>query len=143
MAGFKGLAVGMAFILIFGIAYLSFITNYTTDNNSNVTLDTDYNSALTQIKGNSTNFAITVNSSYEGYSQSELAGGSENVQTGGFLKILPTDLYDGVKAIINLSFLKVFGSDTDFGIVLRVLSSVLVLIILLFGVKLWLGRTPD
>lgn len=136
---------GMMMVMLFAFAIISYTVGYGNDNEVAINIaDDDELSALqTNLENNAGDFLININSSLESFSKSELGTGDEIDRKGGQFKSQTRSPYDATKNIINVGFVKIFGSDTEFGVVLTTFLTFLGAVSLLYIVKAWVGKNPD
>lgn len=135
--------VALAFIGLFSIAIISYVTNYTTENSSNITLGNEFSQTSTRLKSGFDSFETDANSSSGFFEKSSIKSGDENVEGGSFIKVPRRQLYTNTKNIMNLTNSQIFGNDVSFGIVTTLIISLLATILVLYAWKTWKGGNPD
>lgn len=134
-------------IAIFAIAITSYAVNFGEDNNTSMNLseDSDMSSIKNLIESNLVDFKGQSNSSSSSFQKSKIESGDDNVATGGFFKTI-TGPIEAVKSTLSLGNKKIFGSEqgnSQFGIILTVFSSFLVVLWILLIWKTWAGKNPE
>lgn len=131
-------------LLVFAVSIISYATNFASDNNANVSLsdDDDFTSLSSDLEGNITQFNTETNQSSKAFFESEITEGDETTRTGGQFKVGMGDLISGAKVIVNIIFVKIFGSDVGFA----VFATVIIAFLVYFGYRLiwqtWKGGFP-
>ena len=124
------------FLLIFGIAVVSYVFNFTYDNNSFTTLDDDFSAFNTNLRNNVTTYTTEVNTSSNNIITSTVSEGSQTTVTGQGIKVGIFTLFTVVNSVFALVRDKIFGgAGAPFVIILTVIG--------LYIYKTWIGANPD
>ena len=142
--GIAKLSISLTMIALFTIAILGFAINFAVDNDAAVDISDD--SQLTSLYSNAQSNASGINDAAEDTYQSiidtTVEPGSDIIQSAAPFAITPFSLLGTVTNIMQVGYIKVFGSGTGFGIFLSTLSGLLVLLLGYFIVQLWKGGNP-
>jgi len=143
--GLIKLIIGLAFLGLFSIAVISYVTQFADDNEVGVDLNDDpmLSTVDTNLRGGFDTFVTSSNSSSDILESSEIKSGDENVEGGGQFKVVRKDMYDNTKQIFALTNSKVFGGDVSFAVVTTAIASLLLTIFGLYVWKTWKGGNPD
>lgn len=129
--------------ILFGITILGFVANFTSDNNSLVNLDDNFNVYNNQFKNNVTTYYSESGNITEGIYTATITEGDTTTRTGGSFKVGFSGLIGGMNGIFNLVKYQIFDNDPAFTIFLTALSSFIAIIIGLYIWKTWQGGSPD
>ena len=142
--GIAKLSISLTMIALFTIAILGFAINFAADNDAAVDISDD--SQLTSLYSNAQSNASGINDAAEDTYQSiidtTVEPGSDIIQSAAPFAITPFSLLGTVTNIMQVGYIKIFGSGTGFGIFLSTLSGLLVLLLGYFIVQLWKGGNP-
>lgn len=134
----------LVFIALFTIAILTFTINFASDNNSPIDISND--PELSNLKSDTETLAKDISEDsedqYQSIIDSTIEPGSEVIQSSGPFAITPKNVISVVKNILNVGYVKIFGTGSGFGVFLTTFSGMLVFIIGLFVWKTWKGL-PD
>lgn len=130
---------------LFSIAIVTFAINFAIDNGSlvNIANDPDFAKFKTGVSENLTIFYSDINTSSESMYKSTISTQTESTEGGTSFKVGPGTSLALASSIVTLSFQKIFGSDTGFGIFLTALIAVLGFISIMYIWKTWKGGSPD
>jgi len=138
--------VGLLMAALFALTIVNYVTLYADDNNVAVDLGEDAELSNLGPDGDAATdlsaFKVSVNSSLKGLYETSPEEGDELLRGGGQFKLGPGNAYSTIKNIISVGFTKIFGQDTDFGILLTAFISTLGFILGLYLWKAWKGN-PD
>jgi len=136
---------GTLMIMLFAFAVLSYTIGYGNDNNVAVNIgdDKEISGLQTNLESNSGSFLIDINSSLGAFAKSEIGSGEEIDRKGGQFKAQTRSPFDATKNIIDIGFVKIFGRDTGFGIILTTFIAFIGAVSLLYIMKAWVGKNPD
>lgn len=131
--------------VLFSIAVIMFATQFGADNEASVLIsdDTDFTGIKNDLTGNVTTFASDINSTSDAFFKSSLESGDQTTATGGQFKVGIGSMMKQSGNLIRGGFKKIFGSDTDFGILLTALTFILLFVGVSYAYKSWIGRNPD
>jgi len=131
--------------ILFSIAIIGFAINFGDDNNAAVKLseDPDFVTINTDLTGNLSTFESDVGSASDSFFEAQLQSDDETTRTGGQFKVGIGSLTTMFGSILKGGYKKIFGSDTGFGIFLTALTSLLLYIGVMYGIKAWWGKNPD
>jgi len=131
---------------VFVLAFVSYATNFATDNNAvvNVNDDEGFSGFSSKLESNITEFSVTeVGKSAEIFDESSLAPGDETAQSGQQFKTTVRSLARSMTTILALISANIFGGSPAFAVVTTALGGFLVFLALRYGYKTWVGRNPD
>lgn len=140
----KQLTVALVSIVLFTAAIIGFAVNFAIDNDAAIDISDD-----SQIKGLDTSVrsdAGEVREGSEGTYKSIVESSIEEGETtpsGGQFATLPGKYLSTMYTIMQVGYIKIFGTGSGFGIFL---TGFLALMGVLFGFaiwKAWIGRLPD
>ena len=142
--GLQQLTISMVLIGLFSIAIIGFAVNFASDNSTSISLsDDDLMSSLdTNIQSDINTLPSSAESTYQSIVESSIDEG-ETTPSGGQFTITPVNSLSVVKNIIEVGYIKIFGSGSGFGIFL---SSFIAILSILFGFyvwKAWAGRSTE
>ena len=123
---------------MFSIALIAFAINFASDNDAplNIADDPEYSNLYTQNRGNLSNFGDNSSSQYTSILESTIQPGSQTVQSTGPFAVTPTSALGAVKNIVEVGYVKIFGSNSGFSIFLNSLFAFLI-----FALGLYLYKT--
>ena len=129
---------------LFVLAIVVFSIQFGADNNSGVLLgdDPEYSEIQDSIVGDIREFNQDANTSSNTILSTTQEAGDQSASSGGQFKVTATTAITLVTTFLTLSFGKIFGNDTGFGIFLTAIISILLWIIGLYIWKSWKGN-PD
>jgi type IV secretory pathway VirB6-like protein len=129
---------------LFSIAIIGFAVNFAKDNNAAVDISNDeqISNLYAEQKSNLSSFGSQSESTYESILGASVEAG-QTTPKGGQFGITPLSSLSVVKNILKVGYIKIFGSDSNFGVFLTALISVLVFTFALLIWKAWIGRIPD
>lgn len=132
-------------ISMFAFAIISLSASFANNNSATINIDDDptYSSLKDSLKTDTISFANKENDSNEAFAQIEIEGSGQTTPTGGQFKTRLTTPKKMLSSIFDSIRLKVFGGDSNFGVVLTVLFVFIVMIGILYVWKAWAGRNPD
>lgn len=134
----------MLMMAVFVLAVVVFAIGFGNDNDSYVKLgdDEDFNSLSSAMQKSADDFRDDAKSSADTFFSTTQDQGDQSATSGGQFKIGITTAVSTVVSMLGIGFSKIFGSDTGFGIILTVFTSLLVMMASLYGWKAWKGN-PD
>ena len=135
---------GIFMTSLFAIAIITFVINFGIDNDSSVTLDNDpdFSEINSDLTGDIQTFNINANTSSDTIMSTTQETGDQSASSGGQFKVGTATGITTVTRVIRIGFKKIFGEDTNFGVVFTLLTSLLVFISGLYIWKAWKGN-PD
>ena len=138
------LILAFVFIALFSISIIAFAVNFGNDNDAAVKLtdDPDMNVLKTDIITDLEGFQENTEDSYTSMLESSVTKG-DTLESGGVISLTITDLIGVSYNIINVGFLKIFGSGGTFAIYGTVFMAVILMMFAMYFLKTWLGRNPD
>lgn len=138
------LTVSLVMIGLFTVAILGFAINFAEDNNAAVSIsdDPELTNLYTQTGSNLSGFNDNSQDTYQSIVDTNLQAGSEVAQNVGSFSITPANVLGVVKNILEVSYKKIFGSSSGFGIFFSALAGMLVFMVALFLYKTLRGN-PD
>jgi len=130
---------------LFALAMVFFAINFGVDNNAAIALgdDSDFTSLRTELQGNLSQFTTDSNVSGNAFMKSSIESGDMVTATGGQFKVGVVTMMGITYSVMVTAYIKIFGSDSGFGIFLTALASILAWIAFLYAYKTWVGRNPD
>lgn len=136
--------ISLVMIALFAVALIGFAVNFASDNNSAVDIsdDAQLTSLDTEIKSNLSTFRGGSESTYQSIVESSIETG-ETTPSGGQFAITPLTVVGTVKNILQVGYVKIFGSGSGFGIFLTTLLAMIGFIFGLYLWKTWAGRNPE
>lgn len=138
------LTIALVSIALFSIAIIGFAVNFASDNNSVIDIsdDAQLTGLDTDIRSNLSTFRSGSESTYQSIVESSIEEG-ETTPSGGQFAITPLTVIDTVKNIVQVGYIRIFGTGSGFGIFL---TTFIVTIGFIFGLylwKTWAGRSPE
>lgn len=129
---------------LFVLAIVVFSIQFGADNNSGILLgdDPEYSEIQTDIVGDIRQFNSDANTSSNTILSTTQEAGDQSASSGGQFKVTATTAVALVTTFLTVSFSKIFGNDTGFGIFLTAIVSILLWVIGLYIWKSWKGN-PD
>lgn len=136
--------IALVMISLFSLAIIGFAINFASDNNSVIDIadDPQILSLNTNVKSNLSSFREGSESTYQSIIESSIETG-ETTPSGGQFAITPLNALFVAKNILQVGYIKIFGTGSGFGIFLGTLLGVIGFIFALFIWKAWIGRIPD
>ncbi len=143
MAGYTRFVIGGVMTGLFVIMLTIFAVNFAIDNDSDISLaeDSRYGSLNVSIQSDVSTYANESETSQEIFFGTTLESGDEHASTGGQFKIGPLTAVGMALKSFNTAFFSIFGRE--FAFVAVALVSTMTFILGYFGIKAWLGRSPD
>lgn len=141
--GLIKILVAFSLLGLFSIAVISYVVNFSSDNEAPVSVGSEVSGLDTNLRGGFDSFTTSSNSSSETLKKSNIKSGDENVEGGGQFKVLRSDMYDNTKKVFELGNSKLFGNDVSFTVFTTALGSILLTILSLYVWKTWKGGNPD
>jgi len=136
---------GIMLVVIFSIAVISYVANFSSDNSAEVTIsdDSSFDALNQDLQNNVTLFSQQTNTSAKAFYDSTIASGDSTTTTGGQFKVgLGTSLTT-IQGILSLTKNKIFGGSPAFGYVLTAILSFLLYSGVRYVWKTWKGGDPD
>lgn len=132
------------FLGLFIIAIIGFGTNFAIDNNAAIDLadDSQINTLKTNVEGNTSGFSEESENTYQSIVESSIDEG-QTTQSGGFFAISPPGIVSSTKNVLQVGYVKIFGTGGGFGIFLTTFLSLTAFIFAMYIWKAWAGRIPD
>lgn len=139
------LTVALVMIGLFTVALIGFAMNFANDNSAYVSLsdDPELSSLYTATGGELSGFDEGAESSYASIVDTTIDPAGQTTASGGQFAITPVNVIGVVKNIIQVGYIKIFGTGAGFGVFLTTFLGLLVFIIGLYIWKTWAGRSPD
>jgi hypothetical protein len=138
------LTTSLILIGLFTIAVIGFALNFASDNSAAISIANDPELTLlnTRVTGNTTNFTSTSNDTYYSILGSEIKG-TDTTSTGTQFALTPINAVATVKNILEVGYIKIFGSGSGFSLFLTTFIGLLTFMIGLYIWKTWKGGSPD
>ena len=134
---------GLVLAALFSMAIIMFATSFAGDNNSPITLDSDFNTAYSSYENNLSTFDSAVNSASDSFNQDNVKEGTDTATSGGQFKVTGPSAISSAKTTAGLAFKKIFGNDPAFGFMFGTLITMIILIWVRYAYKTWFGKDPD
>jgi len=145
--GYNNFLISIALITIFSFAMLNFAVGFGVDNEAEINVgQSDFVEGVNQsIINNAIAGFNTVNSDSEAYEEATIAETSESgtLVTGSPVKNAPKADISTVYNIIRKGQAAIFGEDAGFNTVFTIIISLVGFILLMLGIKAWIGKNPD
>ncbi len=142
--GQKDFVISIMVIGLFAIAIISFAIQFGIDNDSavKITDDPDINNLKIVTQSNVSNMRTSSEESYTSIVKSSIEQG-ENIESGGTFALTITNAIPTFYGILNVGFLKIFGTGGGFAIFLTGFITIIGFLGFMYFSKMWLGRNPD
>ena len=144
--GFIKYVISLVMVIMFALSIIFFSIGFGTDNDAGIKLsdEEDFSTLKTDLAEGTVQITIDdFNSTSGAYFESTVEPGDETTSSGGQFKVGIGNTLDTTNKIVNISWKKIFGSDSDFSIVLSAITGVIVFIGVMLGYKAWIGRNPE
>lgn len=143
--GLLRVTVSLAFVSLFAIAVISFMTGYANDNNVAIDLadDSDLTGLVTTSKTNMGTFTNATRKAGDSISNSTVGTEDDAARIGSIPKNTPLTLLNSAKNILNVGGEKIFGDDDTFAIILTTFGTILGIILTLYIIKTIRTGNPD
>lgn len=140
---FTKYTVMLTSIALFVIALIAFAMNFAEDNNASINIaDDGYSSVKSGMESDAVTFYTNVNTSSSEYMKSTISSQTEASEGGTQFKVTPGTSLSMVKRALTTAWEKIFGSDSEFGVVLTALIAIFGFVLFMFAWKAWAGRSP-
>jgi len=138
------LVISLTLIGLFSIAIITFGINFAVDNSSPISIadDAELSAMNTQVKNNVSSFQDNAQDTYSSILNTTISPGSDVPQSAAPFAITPLNAIGVVTSILYVSYSKIFGSGTGFGIFLTTFIGILGFVAILFIYKTLRG-SPD
>ena len=142
--GLQQYSVAIVSIALFTIAIIGFAINFAEDNDAPIDIsgEEDIISLSTKTEGNVSSFSGGSESTYQSIVESSIDEG-ETTPSGGQFAITPFSLIKVITNILQVGYIRIFGTGSGFGIFLTTLISIIGFTFGLLIWKAWAGRMPD
>ncbi len=136
------LTVALISIGLFTVAILAFATNFAVDNNAPISLanDPELSGLFTETSGNVSSFATDSENQYQSIIETTISPGGGTTQSTGPFAVTPGNSIKVVKNILQVGYIKLFGTGSGFGIFLTGLISIIVFLFGMFVYKTLRGN---
>lgn len=143
MAGIQQWIIGLLMVGLFSFAIIGYAINFADDNDAVVDISDDSQilGVKSGIEGNLSSSSEGAASAYTSITNISIGSGSQTTQTPGLFtsSLNPTSAIGVVKNIFLVGFVRVFGTNSGFGIFSIVFMSILTIITLAMIWKAWVG----
>jgi hypothetical protein len=143
--GLSQLGVGLILIALFSIAIIGFAVEFAIDNNSPIDIadDSSLSGLDIQLRGNASQFSEGSEESYQSIIETTIDEGDVFPSSAPFAtpKVIRT-IFATPKAILNTLYVKIFGSESGFGVFLAGIVAIILFLMGLFIYKALRG-IPD
>ncbi|MBU1235144.1 MAG: hypothetical protein KKC77_19825 [Proteobacteria bacterium] len=137
--------IAVALSVMFSIAFLSFATNFATEQDAVISIanDGEMSGLVTYADADAISFTDGVNDSEVSFSQSSIEETSQSgtLVTGSAFKTLGP--VGTLKNIVSVGYVKIFGGDSGFNSILYLLMGTILTIGIFLMWKTWKGGNPD
>ncbi len=142
--GLMQYSISLVMFALFSIAIIGFATNFAADNNSVIDISDDPELVLlnSKITSNISSFREGSENTYKSIIESSIEQ-ADTTPTGGQFAITPLNSIAPARNVLEIGYLKIFGTGKGFGIFLSSLLGILGFIFAMFIWKAWAGRSPD
>jgi hypothetical protein len=140
----KQLSIALVSIVLFTAAIIGFAINFASDNNAVIDISDDSQIIAldTNIQTDAGSLREGSESTYQSIVEASIETG-ETTPSGGQFATLPFTYLNTMKNILQVGYVKIFGTGGGFGIFLTGFVA-LMGVLLIFAVwKAWVGRLPD
>lgn len=136
--------ISLVMISLFTVAIIGFAINFAEDNNAviNIADDPELNVLKVQSENNISKFKSNSQDTYQSIVESATSSGFTTPK-GGQFAINTESTVGATKNILQIGYLKIFGSGSGFGIFLTAFFSLIGFIYGMYLWKTWIGRNPD
>ncbi|GIW67814.1 MAG: hypothetical protein KatS3mg096_709 [Candidatus Parcubacteria bacterium] len=138
------ITIGIVMLLLFSVALIGFLINFSNDNNPavSITQDQEIIDLYSKQIGNSSELKTTSESTYESIIKSNIEQGSQTVPSTGAFSPTPPTLFNILENIFSTINTKIFGGKPEFQIFTGVFISLIIFVIGLYLYKTLRGF-PD
>jgi len=138
------LTISLVLISLFTFAIIGFAINFASDNDAafSISDDVDINDLYSSSESNLEGFSEDAESSYQSILETTIEPGSDSPQSTGSFAVTPGNALGTTKNILQVGYIKIFGTGTGFGIFITAFIGVLVFIFGLYIYKTLRGQ-PD
>jgi|SRR3990167_218873 len=145
MGSYINWTVALVIIGLFTVAIIGFAINFASDNDSAIDIsdDSQISGLYTTTRGNLSNFREKSEDTYTTIINSTIEAGDETSTSGAQFKITPATAIAVVVNILNVGYIKIFGTSSGFGIFITSFLALITFIFAFLLIKAWLGRSPD
>ena len=145
MAGLQQWVIGLATMGLLSVALIMYATNFAVDNDAAIDLsdDSQISNLLTQQNQNLSSFSGTSESTYASIANSTVTTGSQTTTSVGSFTLSPPTAVGLVKNAFLVGYIKIFGTDSGFGIFLTTFFAMLLTITIAMIWKAWIGGQPN
>jgi len=140
--GLAKLTITMMMCALFGIAIITWVANVGIDNGTNIRLgqDEDFDDISSDLNDDIEQFYSDANVSSDAFQKSTISSQTEASEGGTQFKVTPGTSLSMFKKTLSSGFEKIFGSDSEFGILFTALIGVLAFLIFLYAMSAWRGN---
>lgn len=139
------LITSLVLVGLFTLAVIIFATNFAIDNEVPADLrlsgDSDIIALKTGVQGNVSSFTDNSNDTYYSIKGTEITTGDTS-PTGSSFILTPLSAISTVRTILNVGYIRLFGSDENFSIFITSFVALLTFAMALFIWQVWKGGTP-
>lgn len=138
------ITIALVSIMLFTVAIIGFATNFASDNQAPIDIsdDSEFSTLDTNAKSNATYFSDNSSSEYQSIIESTIPVGAQTIQTASPFAVTPSSTLGTLRNILQVGYVKIFGSNSGFNIFIVAFLSLLILIIGLYLYKTLRGF-PD
>lgn len=138
------ITISLVMIGLFTVAIMGFAINFAIDNNAAVSVldDPEFSGLYTKTNSNLSGFREDSEDTYQSIIDTNIQADTNVAQNVGSFAITPTNVIGIVKNILEVSYIKIFGSNSGFSIFLTTLIGMIVFLIGIFLYKTLRGF-PD
>ncbi len=142
--GINQTTIAFTMIALFTIAILGFVIQFATDNNSAIDIsdDSQIMGLYSDMGDNISSFDVGAESTYNSIIETTVEPGSDVIQSAAPFAITPGSLLGVLSNVLQVGYIKIFGTGSGFGIFITTFIALMVFIIAMFIIKAWKGN-PD
>lgn len=134
---------GLILSVLFSIAVIAFVIGFAADNDSEVVVDSDFNTLRGEYSGNLSGFRSAVDSASETFNKDNVQEATDTATSGGQFKVTASSALSTVSSTFGLAKKKLFGDDVAFGFLFTTAIAVITLMFVRYQYKTWFGKDPD
>ena len=139
--------ISIVLIVIFTIAFVNFGTQFGIEQGSVIKISDDPNMSrlATSVETDMGTFTTTTNENEDSFAKSSIEDTSQSgtLVTGSIFKSTPVSPLTSMKRIFGAVYSNIFGGDSDFDIILTIITSLVIVISIALAWKTWKGGNPD
>lgn len=128
MSGQLQLTIALVCIGLFSVAVIGYAINFANDNNAAIDIsdDSQISGLNTNTQSNLSGFSAASNSTYASIISTTISPQSGTAQSAAPFTLTPYNALGAVKNILQVGYIRIFGSNSGFGIFITAFSAMLV-----------------